>query len=193
MPALLKHLRSNVISYAALFVALGGTSYAAITLPNNSVGNAQLRDNAVTSKEVKNRSLRKSDFATGQLPAGPRGPQGPAGPAGPAGAAAGGGTSLWAVVRTNGTLVKGSGVDAVARANPGSYGVAFKQSIVGCAQVVSIGGYTAGSETSVPPPGVIRSWVSATGPEVLTRTVNVETDNLNGVPEDRPFHVAVFC
>jgi hypothetical protein len=84
-------------------------------------------------------------------------------------------------------------VSAIARANPGSYGVAFDRSIVNCAQVVSIGGYTIGSETNVPPPGIIRSWVSATGPEVLTRTVTVETDNLSGVPEDRAFQVAVFC
>jgi hypothetical protein len=89
--------------------------------------------------------------------------------------------------------VRGSGVDAVARANPGSYGVAFNRPIVNCAQVVSVGGYTSGSESNVPPAGIARLWVSATGPEVLTRTVNVETDNVDGVPEDRAFHLAVFC
>ena len=34
---------ANVISSLALFIALGGTSYA-LTLPRNSVGSAQIRD-----------------------------------------------------------------------------------------------------------------------------------------------------
>jgi hypothetical protein len=43
---------ANVTSAVALFVALGGTSYAAITLPRNSVGSAQLRTHAVKKREV---------------------------------------------------------------------------------------------------------------------------------------------
>jgi hypothetical protein len=43
-----------VVSLIALFVALGGTSYAAITsLPVNSVGSAQLKNNAVTGSKLK--------------------------------------------------------------------------------------------------------------------------------------------
>jgi hypothetical protein len=92
-----------VVACLALLVALGGTSIAAVNqlLPRNSVGPAQLqfgavtnpkiRNNAVNSAKVANRSLLRSDFALGQLPAGPVGPQGPpgapgaAGPTGPAG------------------------------------------------------------------------------------------------------------
>jgi hypothetical protein len=36
MSRLLTHARDNAIAYLALFVALGGTSYAAIKLPRNS-------------------------------------------------------------------------------------------------------------------------------------------------------------
>jgi hypothetical protein len=79
---LVAHLKGNVIAYLALFIALGGTSYAAINLPRNSVGTKQLRNNAVTSGKVRNGSLRTSDFQSGALKRGPRGPQGPAGPAG---------------------------------------------------------------------------------------------------------------
>jgi hypothetical protein len=78
-----------VTSIVALVVAMGGTSYAAIKLPRNSVGSAQLRRNAVTSAKVRNGSLLRQDFKPGQLPRGPQGlqgPQGPQGPAGPAGA-----------------------------------------------------------------------------------------------------------
>jgi hypothetical protein len=43
-----------VVSVIALIVALGGTSYAALTLPNNSVGTQQLKNGAVTTKKIKN-------------------------------------------------------------------------------------------------------------------------------------------
>jgi hypothetical protein len=44
----LSHLKSNAVAYLALFIALGGTSYAAIRLPAGSVGNRQLKNHAVT-------------------------------------------------------------------------------------------------------------------------------------------------
>jgi hypothetical protein len=46
-----------VISLIALFVALGGTSYAAIHLPKNSVGSKQLKKNAVTGVKIKNHAV----------------------------------------------------------------------------------------------------------------------------------------
>jgi hypothetical protein len=46
-----------VISLVALFVALGGTTYAATSLPRNSVGTKQLKKNAVTTKKIKNGSV----------------------------------------------------------------------------------------------------------------------------------------
>lgn len=52
MSRLVTHIRHNVIGYLALFVALGGTSYAAFSLPRNSVGTRQLRNGAVTNKKL---------------------------------------------------------------------------------------------------------------------------------------------
>jgi hypothetical protein len=77
------------VAFVALLVALGGTSYAVVALPANSVGKKQLKRNAVTSAKVKNGALLRKDFRRGQLPAGPRGPAGARGPQGlpgPAGA-----------------------------------------------------------------------------------------------------------
>jgi hypothetical protein len=75
-----------VVACLALLVALGGTSVAAVTaIPRNSVGTPQLKKNAVVSAKVKNGSLRATDFAAGQLPAGLAGPPGPAGAGGPQG------------------------------------------------------------------------------------------------------------
>ena len=68
-----------VAAYLALFVALGGTSYAAVKLPKNSVGTKQIKKNGVRSTDVKNGSLKKVDFKAGQLPQGDQGPQGPQG------------------------------------------------------------------------------------------------------------------
>ena len=76
---------ANVMATIAVFVSLGGTSYAAITLKANSVKNRHLAKNSVTSPKVAEGSLRASDFRSSELPAGPRGAQGDAGPAGPAG------------------------------------------------------------------------------------------------------------
>jgi hypothetical protein len=84
-----RHLSfANVTSLMALVFAMGGTGYA-LTIPKNSVGSKQLRKNAVTGVKVKNRSLRASDFARGQLPSGRAGAPGAAGGpglTGPAGA-----------------------------------------------------------------------------------------------------------
>ena len=88
MRRMLRHRPSPaiVIASIALTIALGGTSYAAISLPRNSVGTPQLKKNAVNSAKVKNFSLLRVDFKRGQLPAGPRGPQGVPGTPGATGA-----------------------------------------------------------------------------------------------------------
>jgi hypothetical protein len=79
------HVGRNAVSYLALFVALGGTSYAAIKLPANSVGSAQIKKNAVRSSDVKNATLTAKDFKAGQLPAGAQGAPGAPGAKGATG------------------------------------------------------------------------------------------------------------
>src|SRR4051794_22188242 len=84
---------ANVTSSLALFLALGGTSYA-LTLPRNSVGSKQIRTGAVgtselrssgvRSRDVRDRSLAVRDLSRSARSAlrGQTGPQGPVGPAG---------------------------------------------------------------------------------------------------------------
>ncbi len=70
---------ATVISIIALFVSLGGTGYAAIKLPANSVNSKQIKNksiksadlakNAVTGDKVKDGSLSGADLAAGVLPA----------------------------------------------------------------------------------------------------------------------------
>ena len=99
---------ATVIATLALFVALGGTGYAAGVLAPNSVGSAQIKDGAVQSSDIKDGAIGSSDIANGAIDGaaiksgsievsdltkgalkgldGKDGAQGPAGPAGPAGA-----------------------------------------------------------------------------------------------------------
>src|SRR3954468_1008205 len=81
---------SMAIALLALFVSLGGSSYAVSKIgtgqiANNSVRSEDLRNNSVQSKDVRNRSLLAKDFKKGQLS---KGSQGDTGPQGPQGAAA---------------------------------------------------------------------------------------------------------
>ena len=61
---------SLVISMIELFVALRGTSYAAITaLPANSVGTPQLKTNAVTSVKILNGAVTSAKILNGAVTA----------------------------------------------------------------------------------------------------------------------------
>jgi hypothetical protein len=52
-----------MVACVALFVALGGTSYAAIKLPANSVGTKQIKNSAVTGAKVKDATLTGAKIA----------------------------------------------------------------------------------------------------------------------------------
>lgn len=181
-----RHLPSPSMAVAllALLVALGGTSYAAINLPRNSVGGRQLKANAVTGAKVKDRSLFANDFARGQIPQGPagtRGPAGPAGPPGPAGSAGPAADILFARVRLDGSLVDGRGVVSTARIDVPSYnnyGVTFDRDISNCAYSVSLYGGSAPQVAGVS---------LATG---TTSTIRVDEADTGG---GQGFHLLVFC
>lgn len=76
----------NVMATIALFIALGGSSYAAVTLERNAVKSRNIAPNAVTSPKVKDGALLRKDFKAGELPAGQRGDIGPQGVKGDPGA-----------------------------------------------------------------------------------------------------------
>jgi hypothetical protein len=97
---------ANVVSMLALFVALGGVSYAALKLPKNSVGSKQIKANAVKTGKVKNGALKAVDFGAGQLPQGKQGIQGPPGADGANGT---NGTAVaFARIDPAGTLIGGA-------------------------------------------------------------------------------------
>jgi hypothetical protein len=67
---------TTAVAYLALFAALGGSAYAAVTVTGK-----QIKDGTVTGKDVKNRSLGAAKLSAGALGslAGERGPAGPQG------------------------------------------------------------------------------------------------------------------
>src|SRR4051794_38465702 len=97
LPRIRRPSPAMVVACVALAVALGGTSYAAVKLPANSV----------TTREVKDGSLLAKDFKAGQLPRGPAGPKGDPG--------ASGAPAIWAVIDSGGNVVRGKGVVSVTK------------------------------------------------------------------------------
>src|SRR5438094_9990099 len=69
-----------VISLVALFIALGGATYAATSVPRNSVGTAQLKNGAVTKKKISKGTV--AALKGNQGPQGLPGIQGPKGDTG---------------------------------------------------------------------------------------------------------------
>jgi len=138
MRGITRHLTfANVMSCLAVFIALGGTSYAALKVSGKNVTNGSLtgkdlKNNSVASTDVKNRSLLSKDFKRGQLPRGASGPAGPAGQAGPQGAQGRPGPTLMAQVTGGGNLVGGTATGAT-RTGLGTYSVRFSRSVEKCA------------------------------------------------------------
>jgi hypothetical protein len=58
---------ATCIALIALFISLGGTTYAVTSLPRDSVGKAQLRDRAVTEDELSNSSVITRKLANGAV------------------------------------------------------------------------------------------------------------------------------
>src|SRR5215207_70768 len=112
------HIRSNLVGYVALAVALIGvpTTWA---VARNTVGSAQIKpnavkaselaDNAVRSGEVADGALSSRDFAPGQVPIGPAGATGAQGPEGPSGSPD---TPARVLEKLSGVDGAGSGLDA---------------------------------------------------------------------------------
>ena len=172
---------ANVTAVLALFVALGGTSYAVTALPRNSVGSTQLRKSAVSSMKVKDRSLAVRDLSI----AARRSLRGATGPAGVAGAPGTAGTSAvryFAAVSSSGSFVRGNATNGGRAVNPGNYVVGFADPVSACVYSATLGTTDAG----VAPAG--RVVVNDQGGKV-----GIQTYDAGGVAADLPFHLIVVC
>jgi hypothetical protein len=116
-----RHLSyANVVASLALFVALGGVSYAAVKLPSGSVGTKQIRKSAVTLSKIAPSARTALKGGTG--PAGAPGAQGlpgAVGPSGVAGPAGVDGTKTIVARYASATLPANSYGNATAHCHPG--------------------------------------------------------------------------
>jgi hypothetical protein len=188
---------ANVVATLALFIALGGSSYAAIKLGKNSVkseniGKEQVKasdiaEEAVNSAKVKNASLLAKDFKPGQLPAGAPGATGSRGPQGPKGdRGAQGIPGLSGLEKTTASSASNSESPKEARAKcaPGKQAISGGYDIEG------------GKEPSVGPGGlanVIADVVEATNPGTTEAFVIVEAWEEEPTGLDWALHANAIC
>lgn len=124
---------------------------------------------------------------------GDTGEAGPIGPAGPQGEKGDPATKLFAVVNSDGTLDRGSGVTTISKTpSPGVYKVGFNQNVSQCAYLATLGRASTSLDGKA---GATYSGgtVSVVSDTITSSEVIVTTGRLDGSSADKPFHLAVFC
>ena len=181
---------ANLTATLALFIALGGTTYAATSLPRNSVGSAQIRSNAVGASEIRRRAVGSSEIRDGAIGVRDiaasargslRGSQGPAGPAGPAG------TEYRAAINSGGGAVAGNSQTGSHTAGTNEYVVTFGRDVSACVYGATLAAVQNGPTLEQPPAG--RITVASAG----SASVLVKTYNELGAAAPEPFHLLVSC
>jgi hypothetical protein len=195
---------ANVTAAIALFVALGGTSYAAIELPSNSVGRTQIRtsgvgkseigSNTVGSSEIRGSSITAPDIKTGAVGPSEVRPNaidtdeladGGIGAADLSDAAKGAVAALNAVTfrasaAADGTGAKGN-AKSISHSGPGVYSVDLGTDVSACQTVASVTGAAAAFATVEP------------GASSNLLTVHTFTPAAGGTAADEPFTLLVGC
>jgi hypothetical protein len=176
---------ANVTASVALFIALGGTSYA-LSLPHNSVGarelrpgsvgRSEIRSRAVRSAEVKDRAIRLRDISVGARQA-LHGQAGPTGPPGP---------TFFATLNSAGGQVRGN---AIGYAPVGVNGteVTFSQSMANCVPTATLTSTPGGPNPNPPPTAHVTAQLAAQG------HVLVQTWSAGGGAVLYPVNLVVAC
>jgi hypothetical protein len=186
---------ANVISALALFIALGGTSYAAITLPANSVGRTQIRSSGVGQSEIAANAVGRSEIRTGgvaqkELRNNSVGPgeirDGRISPADLSDATKNDVAELkgvtFRVAATEAGAATGGNAKSVTRTtDPGVYSVDFGQDVSACQVSATIAG--AGAT-----PGLV-----TVTPGASTSLLTVSTFDNAAAAANRPFQLLVAC
>lgn len=183
MHRLLDHLRSNLIGWIALFVALGGTGYAAA---NHSSTNTI---NACANKKTGQLSIRHHGRCKrGQVKLS-WAKQGPRGPAGTSAIQAFGAVGATGIVIPNGGI-------SVKHTGPGIYVVTATSA--GCAKAFNDPTVTVtdgGASTGIPPSGSVQTaWIDLSSGGGATFTVHTGwISNGSFTPADYGFDLQDSC
>jgi hypothetical protein len=191
-----------VVAVAALFVALGGTGYAAVSVTGRNVRDGSLtgrdiRNGSVTSGDIKDGTLRGSDFHSGVLSTGSRGPAGPTGakgatgPAGPAGAA--GSALAFGHIAANATADAGATKNIAVVSNP-SAGVYCLNYTAGTPTNIVMTIDNSGADPSRARVGgtAVAASVATSCPAGADISVATSDDTVPGRFANEPFYIAVI-
>ena len=202
---------ADVTSLLALFVALGGTSYAALSLPGNSVGKGQIRSGAVGKSEARHGAIGKSEIrgsAVGKSEIAASGVGAaevrrdaidttelrdagiklddlePAARTALADVAA---VTFRTSVTSQGSAAAGNAKSTVRR-GPGEYVVDVGRDVSACQLAATLAGVKSGNAVEPAKAGLITATADAGA-----NTVGVSVKDATGAPLDAPFHLLVAC
>jgi hypothetical protein len=188
----------------ALFVALGGTSYAAVTLTANSVNKSHLRTNSVGKSEIRSRAVGRSEIGTNAVSSSELRTSAVGTtdvrdesleiadltPAARAALADLNGVTFRASGTAAGGLTAGN-ARSLARTGPGVYTVELGRDVSACQYSADVTGVKNGATIEEPTaPGFAIASPSATATQVIVRTFNTAAPP---VAEDRPLSLLVAC
>jgi hypothetical protein len=167
---------SVIVAAAALFFALGGSAYGLVitgrSIKNGTVKGADIKNGSLASRDLKADSVGGHAIKESSLGTVPS-------------ATVADGVTRQAVVSGAGILGRGRGVSSASRTGEGRYQVIFDRDVRSCAYLASVGD-TGGA---APAAGLVETAQLASN----VNGVSLRTQNSNGDPADRPFHLVVSC
>jgi hypothetical protein len=194
---------ANVTSMLALFIALGGTSYAAATLSSNSVNKSHLRTNSVGKSEIRTRAVGQSEVGPNAIGAselrtsavgsndvkdetlGVNDLQ----PAARTALADINGVTFRAAGTAAGALTAGN-VRSLAKGGTGVYTVETGRDVSACQYSATVAGVKNGAAIDPAPPGFATAEpVSGQATQVTVKTY----DGVTGAAADAPFSLLIAC
>lgn len=164
---LLSHVRLNAVAYVALFVALSGTSYAALRLAPGSVGSRELRNGAVTMNKLANGSITPIKLRRRFI---------------------GGSVRHWARISANGGIEASSSKARIIGA-PGQGGYVISWFDTFSSRCAAIATPEGSGLVLGPSPGYASTRIAGAHSTLVT----VDTYNAQGQPSPAAFSVAVIC
>jgi hypothetical protein len=173
---------SMVVACAALFVSLGGVSYAVATIDsadivNGSIRNRDFKDGTLRGQEAKPdgfgpNAIKEQSLDASKLKQVPS-------------AVLADGVTRQAVISNVGAAVRARGVASSAQTGTGQYQVVFDRDVRGCVYLATLG------DESASGPGTGQIAVTSAANNV--NGVRVVTRNSDGTLADRSFHLMASC
>jgi hypothetical protein len=173
---------SMVVACVALFVSLGGVSYAVATIDsadivNGSIRNRDFKDGTLRGNEAKPdgfgpKAIKEQSLDVSKLKQVPS-------------AAAADGVARQAVISSAGATVRGRGTVSSAQTGTGQYQVVFDRDVRQCVYAATLG------DESASAPGT--GQIAVTSEASNVNGVRVLTRDSTGTAANRSFHLIVSC